>query len=490
MAITRKRKHTSTEDVAPSRLQTSITAFGTISKAQAPHVDVKKQKTSHDEVLKDVDKNTVQSRARSEHKRKRSIASDSDQEHNGCEAFAQSRPFKQFVKRRDSVTTPEAKRFKDVVPPSPSETPSKRAIAMLNRLNLDKTRSIPLDIQSKVPAWNDASSLTLAADAPLPAELQHLEQLYAAFVSALSLCYAHGGASTSTELQTLLPAVTKQWKKRAVDLEDLRRLLSFDKDNFVLEYCGQAGVRLVTLPSRGRQLLRGGSLIDAEGLKANFRMALKQTWCSWAETQTAVSREPIRFLEQVQLAEVRKNEAAQAAMPFLKRGQRRLADLRASQASTVATADDKLKSSQVDAQGRTTAAIQNRGSSLLDRVLAKQAANANLPAGPNAEQQQRNAALHRIEDVTRVLNLLAGNKLRASFSMQSITQHLQQSLRNPISRDEVERCLRLMSLEITPGFVHVMQTGAVQSVVVNRTGRVGLEELRKRVGDAVLASNV
>jgi hypothetical protein len=90
-----------------------------------------------------------------------------------------------------------------------------------------------------------------------------------------------------------------------------------------------------------------------------------------------------------------------------------------------------------------------------------------------------------VEDIARVLELLAGSKPRCSLSMPVMVQQLQQSLRNPISREEVERCLGLMAREITPGFVNVIVSGAVRGVVVSRAQKVSLEELRARVERAL-----
>lgn len=130
-------------------------------------------------------------------------------------------------------------------------------------------------------------------------------------------------------------------------------------------------------------------------------------------------------------------------------------------------------------------ATQSRGTNLLDRILAKQAHTASLPAGPTKEQLERKAALHRIEDIARVLDLLAAGRARCSFSMQAMVQQLQQSLRNPISREEVERCLGLMAKEVTPGFVGLVKNGAMTGVVVTRGGRVGLVELRGRIAASI-----
>jgi len=89
--------------------------------------------------------------------------------------------------------------------------------------------------------------------------------------------------------------------------------------------------------------------------------------------------------------------------------------------------------------------------------------------------------LDRVEDVARVMELLAGGRPRVSFSLQMMIQHLQNSLRTPLAKDEVERCLDLMAAEIMPSFVTMVKTGSVRGVVVTRFGKVGSVELRRRL---------
>lgn len=77
--------------------------------------------------------------------------------------------------------------------------------------------------------------------------------------------------------------------------------------------------------------------------------------------------------------------------------------------------------------------------------------------------------------------MLVGAKPRVSLSMQAMVQQLQQSLRNPISREEVEQCLELMATEVMPGFVSLFVSGSVRGVVVRREGRVDAADVRMMV---------
>jgi len=65
-----------------------------------------------------------------------------------------------------------------------------------------------------------------------------------------------------------------------------------------------------------------------------------------------------------------------------------------------------------------------------------------------------------------------------------VTQQLQQSLRNPISREEVERCLEIMAAEIMPTFLQMIASGNVKGVVVTKAGKIGFADLKERLANA------
>lgn len=69
----------------------------------------------------------------------------------------------------------------------------------------------------------------------------------------------------------------------------------------------------------------------------------------------------------------------------------------------------------------------------------------------------------------------------ASFTMPTVVQHLQMSLRNPVGREEAGRCVRLLA-EVVPECVGVRDVGRVVSVTVRGPG-VGREELGRRIGE-------
>ncbi|KAF2768563.1 hypothetical protein EJ03DRAFT_328216 [Teratosphaeria nubilosa] len=495
MAVSRKRKHAVAEEPQPSKqtthgkTQRNMKIFASVDKKDI-NVDAgsKKRKVVH--TREPTPPPVVLSKpttAKSEKKRKRSLDSVAEEADDEIEVApkAHTRIFKQFVRKQDHSDTPRSKRARNAVPPSPKETPSKRAAALFDNLKLDSS-AIPCALGEQQIAYDTPPKTPEAEETAqavsLPTEVQELCQMHAAFLTALSLYYAHNGTSSPVDVNALLPQITKVWKKRAVRVEDLRRLLAIGHqghDGFLLMDYRRAGIRLARVQPRGRALKRAASYVDEDGLNACFEDALQQKWRNWEGKSSGAD-----FVKQLPLADITLNDTAAKAAPMFARGQQRLADLKASQAAAHAEASQPSTPDPSTSQ-KTVQAVENRSTSLLDRILAKQASTASMPAGPTKQQLERKAALHRVEEIARVLEMLTGGKARCSLSMGAMVQQLQQSLRSPISREEVERCLGLMASEITPGFVSIVVSVAVKGVVVNRALKVDLVTLRERVEDAM-----
>lgn len=488
MAISRKRKHA--VDIATPGKQGSqkgIQAFGAIGKSHVNDEGSKKQKTIH--LRQGSPKAPVQTpvnTAKPDRKRKRqldAIAEEGGDDELQPKSELQSHAgiFKQFATSRDAATPPRNKRFKDALPPSPKNTPTKGALSLFDKLNLRSSSPTIPSSPSKHHAAYDTPPLTPEdGESDLPAPLSDLYNLNAAFLSALSLYYAHNGMSSSVDVDMLLSMVTRSWKRRAVILDDLRKVLAVGEQAYTLEDRGRAGLMLCPLQPRGCTIKRSTSFIDERTQNARFEESLVKSYVHWQAKTAIENREPARFISELPLAEVVKTQSTEQVAPIFARGQQRLADLKAGQAAARA---EKAAPTPTTPSLQTShpATTTSRGTSLLDRILAKQAHTASLPTGPTKNEIERKNALHRVEEVSRVLELLASGRTRCSFSMQAIVQHLQQSLRSPISREEAEKCLDVMATEVCPGFVRVVKGGSVSGVVVTRGGRVGAGELTERL---------
>ncbi|KAF2201820.1 hypothetical protein GQ43DRAFT_440243 [Delitschia confertaspora ATCC 74209] len=128
---------------------------------------------------------------------------------------------------------------------------------------------------------------------------------------------------------------------------------------------------------------------------------------------------------------------------------------------------------------------QVRKTSLLDRILAKQAKAAALPAKASPTEIARMSALARAEEILSILALLAAGKAgpgqRASLSMVALCQALRTSVRSPISREEAEKCVEVLAQEVCPGYVSLVRMGSMVSVVVNQAARP--MDVRGRLGE-------
>lgn len=356
-----------------------------------------------------------------------------------------------------------------------------------------------LNIRATSPATQFSSKNSKALETPptspepdktqsntiLSTELRDLLSLHASFLTALSLHSAHtGGSTAAVSIKTLLPLVTANWRKRSVTIPDVRKMLALTQKagpSFVLEDRARAGVFLARV-EHNSPARRTNNYIDESELNAVFEDCLRKAWIEWSTETPEELLTGRAFIRQLPLVDMVQTETAKNTSALFSRGQQRLADLKAGQAA--AKAEAALPQTPVTSIAKDTSGIQNRNTSLLDRILAKQAVASNLPAGPTRTELERKSALHRVEDVTRVLDMLSVGQPRASFSMTAMVQHLQQSLRTPITREEVERCLGIMAAEIMPAFVKVISSGMMNGVVVTRGGKIGFADLKERLANA------
>lgn len=489
MAISRKRKHTVADETSTSK-QTRVAAsqkhikdFGNTAKPAKEPQSLKKRK-----VVREATPQPQTAPPSSANKRKRALESveEDDEEQPVKQSKATGSIFARFAKPKED-TTPQTSRFKNALPPSPAQTPSKKATQLFDRLNIRATSPV-LQASSKYQKAYDTPPATPESDrvhdiTPLPEELQDFVRMHCAFLTALGLHYAHNRGSTApVNIKLLLPSITANWRKRSVTINDLRKMLEIsngDAAYFSLEDRGKAGVFLSTSENASK---RSAGLLDEAELTASFEASLNKVWQRWCTDTKEELQTGRAFIRQLPLAEIAQYEAAQKTAPLFARGQQRLANLKNSQATAKAEAEQERPA--VRPEAKSTTAVQNRGASLLDRVLAKQAHAASLPSGPTKTELERKSALHRIEDVARILELLAAGKPRVTFSMPTVTQQLQQSLRNPISREEVERCLEIMAAEIMPTFVQMIASGSIKGVVVTKAGKIGFADMKERLANA------
>ncbi|KAF4541137.1 DNA mismatch repair protein msh-2 [Lasiodiplodia theobromae] len=288
--------------------------------------------------------------------------------------------------------------------------------------------------------------------------------------------------------------------------------------------------------------------IDEKALNALFERELNTRWVEYRCKISPNSKSPSSvsyFISQLPLAEITECASLAKVAPLFAKGQRRLEDLKAgamhsrggsncfngsvdpasseleharpaatrplsskaskaaisshkksaststaASSSTISSASDDAKSTRSSSSTTplvASAPAPSRATSLLDRILAKQAAAAAAPAGPTPEARARKAALHRCEDVLATLSLLATTSgsssmsSRVSFPFPRLVRDIQTSSRSPIGPEEVKKVVEVLASDIVPGYVSLMKMGTLEAVVVNKNQAVGNAEVRRRL---------
>lgn len=354
----------------------------------------------------------------------------------------------------------------------------------------------------------------------LPTELVNLLALHASFLTALSLHYAHNGTATPVDLRDLTDSVSSVWRQRKVTYDDIRLIVG------VLG-CGPAGSHnpfYLSDYGRGKICLEihdehkmgaGVTGMNEEALKVMFMESLDDLWRQWSATLQKPSPRPIatprkrgrprkadpkqtiiqpfieepsitKFITQLPHADITTCPSLAAIAPLQEKGRKRLREFkdsleqgRAQKKNRESTGKENLPAtlapsqpvSKAAAQAKMTDFTSVRKTNLLDRILAKQAAIESGPQAPSPAEVQRTRALQRSEEVLGVFSLLCaskGSSMRVSFSMATLIQSLQSSIRSPISKDEAMQCVEVLANEVAPGYVSVVRMGAISSVVINR----------------------
>ena len=239
--------------------------------------------------------------------------------------------------------------------------------------------------------------------------------------------------------------------------------------------------------------------VNEEALNAHFDRNLEQQWTSYKDAHPQ-NPSPTAFIAFLPLYPITPCASLTKLAPLLSKGQRRLEDLKAgairaqqkplsaTSANAISTPEQKTK--------QTTA----RSTDLLSRIKAKQLHQSTLPLPPSTEVLARKSALQRLPEIVPVLESLAVSSKKhanddavtevfrskiahVSFTMPTLVQHLQMSLRNPIGKEEAVRCVRL-SADMAPEWIGVREVGKMVGVTV-RGGGVDRREMGRRIAGMV-----
>ncbi|KAI9813227.1 MAG: hypothetical protein M1827_004169 [Pycnora praestabilis] len=367
---------------------------------------------------------------------------------------------------------------------------------------------------SPVPAQDPQGLSTGFAE--LPEALQDLVDLQSSFLTALSLHYAHNGSLAPADLRNLVTSIERLWGRRRVNIEDIQRLIGVwesevldgHKTPMVSQPCGLSlmdyGSGKLCLET-AEEVRKHGLLvrhIDESTFNSTFIRNLERMWLERERTAAqkkggsdlidgngdgeteikhcGLQRQDLdNFITKLPLAPITICSSVRKMSPLLARGQRRLEYLKAGAIRIKNQGSEKGASSFSE---RAPKAIKDRNRVLIERMRAKEVLSAEIPQPPSKENLERRSALQRLDEVISVLTVLttSGESLsdaelgrlptgnRASFTLPTLLQNLQTSLKNPISKDQGMKCIRLLASEIAPEWIRLITMGKVTGVVVSK----------------------
>ncbi|KAI5208117.1 hypothetical protein E4T39_01508 [Aureobasidium subglaciale] len=476
MPVTRKRKAVSPDSGKQSILasQKPINTFGRVTKSQKDDQTAKKRKILDSAIVHTLSPTTQDM----------NITGQKEEEVDT--AATQSK--KRSRDSEDEVTTPQNKRFRNALPPTPAETPSKSASKLFEQMMLDNaapiTNSSNQVIDYDTPPLTPRAFKSLGSSFPtteLPAQLQELTRLFKAFLTSTSLYSTHNGLGTPMYITNLLPHVTRSWKKRAVTERDMHIILGIlgENDTFELADNGEGSLCIELLDTKNSTT---GHFNQPEMISL-FNNRLSALWEQWINSSPTARSNIEGFISQIPTCHVITSQVAPSSTSHVTKGAERLSELKAG-AIAARAAEATSRKPIVQTKDKSATAVASRGANLLERILAKQAANLNKADGPSPAHLARLSALDRITDIVDVLEVLSGGRARASFSTKVLLSNLQNSLRNPLSAEEGEKCLEIMAAQVTPHFVKIIRAGSVNAVVITRVGKPSPEQLKANLESA------
>lgn len=509
---TKKRKVSAiaTRSLTAPAVQRGIQAFGRISKSQAQHPEKGVSgKTSTATHIKDA------SSSANTKKRKLEYISTTSVKEEGVEtSLSEQAPptddsGSRLVEKSDDTQTAasshEARpRGKVPLRPKHIETPTKGVPACLESLALapsspsllsSSSPTTHVDTRPSSPVPAESESAQQYEPHQLPDELQDLINLHSSFLTTLSLHYAHNGSMTPADIRNLGPGIERVWRKRRVTAEDVRRILAIGQPEgaggherarplYLSDY-GHGKICVEIADHSDSQTTTTKRPVNEEVLNAVFLRGLRQRW-TCHKTKNSADPSPSTFIASLALLPITPCTSLSKIAPLLSKGQRRLEDLKAG-----AIKAQQMPLSITSANPTTVAQPKAKQSSarstdLFSRLKAKQLHQSTLPLPPSAEALARKSALQRLPEITPVLESLAFSSKKhanddaaavafrsmetpVSFTMPTLVQHLQMSLRNPIGKEEIIRSIRVLA-EVAPEWVGLKEVGKLFGVTIKGAG--------------------
>ncbi|EEQ30607.1 hypothetical protein McanMca71_000694 [Microsporum canis] len=325
-----------------------------------------------------------------------------------------------------------------------------------------------------------------------PIEFLDLVDLNSAFLSALSLHFAHNGPTAPANLREILSSTERIWNKRKVAVQDIQRVLYIQGlcPSSVSSNPGLTSQNEFKLTSYGTNTFLERSERPASSkssntlplndlaLKAEFLANLEYYWEeNIKEDNNRASSQDI--LRNIPLATIYPSKGP--VKPLDKGGQRTIDQLfGALKSKPMLTREPYTKKPGPMKDSVTTS---NRRNGLLERMKMKALHQSKLSPPPSKEIVLKQTAVGRISEVINVLLLLSplGSKIddtmgtspsRKSYTMDLIIQRIEDSMRTPASKQEIEACIDILSQStVAKDWVTIVKTNQVKSVVLRSDRR-------------------
>lgn len=410
----------------------------------------------------------------------------------------------------DAAATPsKTLRFNELSVSSPrsgghyvSRSPSVRS-PLRSRVSVAEKEKVAPDSPSKRKNWSSSVKETTttiprsqSTFISRPPVFNELLRLHSSFLKALTLHYAHNGITAGADLREFLRSIERLWKKRKVIVKDLQRLVwiwdqSQPQDTTTPRFrLANYGLGRVCLERVIREDERSGRISEAEW-QEQFEQTLDLFWektldSAPAEEDEGEDQVAARFVETLGVSPVH-----ESLTPFtsFRKGQQRLQDLKG---GVIRLKTERLRAdSKNDCDGAAPkGATTNRRQGLLDRIKNKGLRQSTLPPPPSKEMLLRRAAVDRIEDVASVLASLrpagyVGSGIKAMlaaqrkpFQIPTVVQHVQDSVRNPVSQQEVEICIDVLArADVAGHWVNYVAVNQTKMVVLKSCADVSPKEI-------------
>ncbi|KAL2868356.1 DNA replication factor Cdt1 C-terminal domain-containing protein [Aspergillus lucknowensis] len=374
-----------------------------------------------------------------------------------------------------------------------SSSPSKHPTAAPTEQTITQSTLSKCESTKTKARRRGSHQISFVLSASRPACVEELVRLHSAFLKALTFHAAHHGTSAPADLKEFLPSVERIWKKRKVVVTDIQRLLWIWG-----ERCGSDSSSVFRLANHGlgrvclERTTERTEWVDEAELQAQFEQTVDLLWEKSLDSAEG-DESRVDFMASLGLVSIQDSLA-----PFttFRKGQQRLQDLKG---GVVKLKMDMLRTESASNGSTTphkkaTDATITRRQGLLNRIKKKELLQAKLPPPPSKETLLRRAAVERVEEVAAVLARLrpagyvgSGPTARMAvqrtpFCLETIIQNVQNSTRNPISEQEVEACLEILSREDVAGhWVNIVVVNQLKSVVLRSSGDVQPREIGVRV---------